>query len=602
MLSFKNVLTLGNTSSLITYKSVTSVQTNKRPYSGLFLLSVTNAQQAQESNVEYNVIALLNQTTFKSMAVIVDNVAYPLVSNSTFPILYSGKAPQAQSGYHYAKLYSNSEERVEEAFLRQSVNSSTPHEFFNRTWNTHENAKFPQVYPDLESIHRINSNLHRDNEIPTIHIVGNNSALDRMHQKIQENVTVAATISYLSLHDAYQFQDVEVSLAGNSARLLPKLSYNLKLKKKDDLYGYRRLKLRSLGFDPSYIREQLSYDFIKSMGLPSSQFSYVRVFMNDRELGLFGIIDPFKNGWLSTMFASGDSSYKNGNLYQSGFNSNSYLPDLSYINNKTAYADGQYKIKEKASGNKKDNFEPLMDLTKFIAEAPTNTSDAVAKWNEMIDTDSILRFFTLDVLAAYVDGYLSNLNNYYIYQDPKTNKFTYMCADMDLTFGSSMVNLQKFTSGNYSAYPGMYERPLSKQILRVPEFEAKYRQIIQNTTNQLFNPDATNQRIDDLVNMIKEDIEWDKTLTGVNTAIFDSVAAGNVSWLIGGGGSEPAVPTNSTNQPVIDKETILDLIDRLLHPVSLDIAINGPTGHISLFGVKEWIRNMQQNVSHFFSQ
>ncbi|KAI9283277.1 coth protein-domain-containing protein [Sporodiniella umbellata] len=575
MLSFKNVLTLG-----------------------LFLLSVTNAQQAQESNVEYNVIALLNQTTFKSMAVIVDNVAYPLVSNSTFPILYSGKAPQAQSGYHYAKLYSNSEERVEEAFLRQSVNSSTPHEFFNRTWNTHENAKFPQVYPDLESIHRINSNLHRDNEIPTIHIVGNSEKLTLVNSNITSDVSAKVDMSYISLHDAFQFKDVEISLSGNSARLLPKVSYNLKLKKKNDLYGYRRLKLRSLGFDPSYIREQIAYDIIKSMGLPSSQFSYVRVFMNDRELGLFGIIDPFKNGWLSTMFAGGDSSYKNGYLYQAGLGLGTGVPDLSYTTNSSAYASGLYKVKDKASGGKKDNFEPLIELTKFIAEAPTNTSDAVAKWSEKIDMDSVLRFFAFDVLAGSADGYIANTNNYYIYQDPKSNKYVFLSADMDLTLGDTMVDLQSLWTGNYTAFPGMYVRPLSKQVLLVPEFEAKYRQILQNTTNQLFNLDVISTRIDDLANMIREDVDWDHTLIPVNLELLEQMASAlNLTANTTVSSTKP-LEVNGLNLT----STTLDLAKRLFVQFPLDVAVNGPTGYKSLTGVKEWFTGIHQNVTHFFSQ
>lgn len=350
----------------------------------MLLASIVNAQQDQSATIEYNVISLLNQTTFKSMAVVVDNVIYPLQSNTTFPILFSGKAPLAQSGYHYAKMYASSDGGLEEPFSRQPINESTPHEFFNRTWNTHENAQFPQLYPYLDSVHRIQSNLHRDNEIPTIHIVGNDTMLGVLNANITGDVKVKTNVSYISLHDAFQYQDVEISLAGNSARMLPKLSYNLKLKKKDDLYGYRRLKLRSLYLDPSYIREQLAYDFIKSMGLVSSEFSFVRVFMNERELGLFGIIDTFKSNWLSNVFADGSSSYKNGYLYQGA-------SDLSYMTNSTAYANGQYKIKKEASGGSKDDYDPLIELTKFIAEAPTNGTDVVEKWNEKIDVDSVLR-------------------------------------------------------------------------------------------------------------------------------------------------------------------------------------------------------------------
>ncbi|KAG1474173.1 hypothetical protein G6F56_000505 [Rhizopus delemar] len=565
---------------------------------GLLLASIVNAQQDQSATIEYNVISLLNQTTFKSMAVVVDNVIYPLQSNTTFPILFSGKAPLAQSGYHYAKMYTSSDGGLEEPFSRQPINESTPHEFFNRTWNTHENAQFPQLYPYLDSVHRIQSNLHRDNEIPTIHIVGNDTMLGVLNANITGDVKVKTNVSYISLHDAFQYQDVEISLAGNSARMLPKLSYNLKLKKKDDLYGYRRLKLRSLYLDPSYIREQLAYDFIKSMGLVSSEFSFVRVFMNERELGLFGIIDTFKSNWLSNVFADGSSSYKNGYLYQGLSGSGNLTSDLSYMTNSTAYANGQYKIKKEASGGSKDNYDPLIELTKFIAEAPTNGTDVVEKWNEKIDVDSVLRFFTMDVLAGYSDGYLSNRNNFYVYQDLESNKFTYLCADMDLTLGNTLFKLQDMWSGNYTAFPGMYTRPLSKQMLLVPEFNEKYRQLLQNATDRLFNPEVTNTRIDDLANMIREDVAWDQTLTPLSMGLLAIIGPSlNLTAILG----DPT-PTGGVLDSPFDRATIMDVAERLFNPVPFDVAVNGPTGHISLTGVKEWFSGIHQNATRFFSQ
>ncbi|KAG1230998.1 hypothetical protein G6F68_019240 [Rhizopus microsporus] len=64
--------------------------------------------------------------------------------------------------------------------------------------------------------------------------------------------------------------------------------------------------------------------------------------MNDQELGLFGIIDTFKGNWLANVFADGDSSYKNGYLYQGLFatpesGAFNHTSDLSYMDNTTAY-------------------------------------------------------------------------------------------------------------------------------------------------------------------------------------------------------------------------------------------------------------------------
>lgn len=74
------------------------------------------------------------------------------------------------------------------------------------------------------------------------------------------------------------FENAKVSVAGRSSRFIEKLSYNLKTKKKsdDNLFNYKNIKLRAMAFDPSYVREKLCFSAIKSVGIPATEFSYVR--------------------------------------------------------------------------------------------------------------------------------------------------------------------------------------------------------------------------------------------------------------------------------------------------------------------------------------
>ncbi|KAI9482872.1 MAG: coth protein-domain-containing protein [Benjaminiella poitrasii] len=550
--------------------------------------------------IQYNVIGLVNQTD--SMAVNIDNTTYTLNRNDTIPLLHSGLAPAAETGYHYVRII-NGSNMIDEPFWRPPTTNGTPYEFFNRTWNNYSIATFPQIYPELPAINRIQSRLHLEGQIPTLHIMGNQSRFDEMHNNsTEDSLFVKSNITYLSLNETRVFKKVEVSLAGRSSRWVPKLSYNLKL---DDerLYGYRRLKLRAMATDPSYIREQLAYDIVKSVGLASSEFSFVRVFLNDRALGLFGLIETFQDPWLANTFANGSSKYKNGNLYQGVYATplsiyNNHTSDLSYLgNNLTSYGEGQYKIKQEAAKSKDRGWRPLRDLTKFIATAPTNETDAVARWNARINTDSVLRAMALEVLLGYADGYAAMVDNYYMYQSP-TN-YIYIPSDMDLTFGSTMFNLSAMWSGNYRTYPGLVSRPLLK-ILDVPEFNRSFNQLLINTTNALVNPNATHARIDGLVDMIREDVAWDRSLSRVGENIFGSINT------VGGGSNQTSGVLSAVIGDAfpsdLDVAAVQDLAGRINQSIPLETAVNGPTGHISLAGVKEWIRNVHQNVTRFYSR
>ncbi|KAI9281638.1 coth protein-domain-containing protein [Sporodiniella umbellata] len=562
---------------------------------GILLYCLVYAQQDEASSIEYNVISMLNRSLHISMCVIVDNTSYPLNSNSSFPILYTGKAPLALLGYQYARVTLENSTQPE-PFIRHSVNMKTPNEFFNRTWNSRDNAQFPQVYPPLKSIHRIQSNLHKHNEIPTVHITGDQTMIDAMHHNVSADIKFKSNLTYLSLKDALKFQGVEVSLSGRSSRWMPKLSYNLKLKKGENMYGYREIKLRSLYLDPTYLREQVAYDFVKSMGLASSDFSFVRVFMNDQELGLFGMIDIFTDSWLSNMFANGDRSYKNGYLYQGVYTSlkasqQKHISDLSFYENSTAYEDGQYKIKEKASGSKNDDYKPLINFTKFIVNPPTNSPDVVKKWNEQIDMDSFLRSLVLEVLMGHSDGHLAMADNYYLYQDPKERRFIYIPSDMDTTLGVSIVRLQKMISGNYSTFPGWGLRPLVNQIMQVPEFKHTFENLLQVTTDRLVNPKTTRSRIDDLAAMIEEDVAWDKSLSRVSLNLFSNGQEQS---------NEAKSEFGSMSNPEFCPDAFFELSRIPSRNLSLDTALNGPINSEYLIGINEWIKKIHQNTISFF--
>jgi hypothetical protein len=205
----------------------------------------------------------------------------------------------------------------------------------------------------------------------------------------------------------------------------------------------------------------------------------------------------------------------------------------------------------------------------------------------------------LEVLLGYSDGYLAMADNYYIYQNLEANNYVYISTDMGLTFGSTMFSLKDMWSGNYSTFPGLKTRPLMEKILQVPQFNKQYNELLINFTSMLINPNKTNDRIDNLVNMIQEDVAWDKTLPRFGDNILgqmDPSAAGNdeASSIIGNVVGD-GIPEE------LDPAVVANFAQRVNASIPFKTAVNGPTGYISLAGVKEWISNISQNVISFYS-
>ncbi|KAI9498765.1 coth protein-domain-containing protein [Zychaea mexicana] len=521
------------------------------------------------------------------MAVIVDDNSYPLNRSLSSQMVYTGTGPVAQNGYYYAKT-SGSSILEREPFIRTPVHGDTIYESYNRSQNVWDIPSLPQLYNRLYN--RIDTDLHKDGQIGTIHIYGNISGMDFMHANILDDVKVVANMTYIRGSDLLKFEDIEFELAGVSARWVSKLSYNVKIPKGGDtLYGYRRLKLRALAMDPSYIREMVVYKTINAAGVAASDFSYVRLFINDHPVGIYGLIEVYKNPWLRNEFDNGNKDYEQGNLYQArgGFGDIPALDsDLRYIGeNVSQYAIGQYKIKEDPSEGE-PSFEPMMDLTRFLKNASTAS---VSEWEQYFDMEALIRNMALEILLGFSDGYFTIANNYYMYQDGLNSKrFIYIPADVDTTLGATLVKLSDMLTGNYSTYPGFQMRPLMPQLLQVPELKDRFEHYIHDLSRRLINPTHLDPLIDATVAMIRQETEWDYTIKPLNT--FD--------WSIIFNNTESIFQDLNLSYP-IDEETIVDIVHR--KPISFETAVNGPTGYISLCGVKEFIANSSRAIQSFYN-
>jgi spore coat protein CotH len=182
--------------------------------------------------------------------------------------------------------------------------------------------------------------------------------------------------------------DATINLAGRSSRWNPKLSYSLKTPKHQDLLGFRHLKLRANAIDPSALREILCYDIMKSMGLPTSGASYVRVILNDQPVGLFLLIEPYKSNWYKNEFGGGKKLKHGQGITYHGYGGPA---DLSPFADMKDYETHYHIVQKPDKKHGPPSYDRLLDFIDFLEEAPTTAEDAADIWNKHIDVESVIR-------------------------------------------------------------------------------------------------------------------------------------------------------------------------------------------------------------------
>ncbi|EPB90856.1 hypothetical protein HMPREF1544_02273 [Mucor circinelloides 1006PhL] len=566
----------------------------QKPQLLVLLLGISNAIA---QNITYKVVTTaIDHDSQHSMGVLIDNyeTPFPLIASEDMPYIYTGNAPIAKTGYSYVRFNKGSKSLEErEAFTRDGIETDSMFEFYNRSRNTYSVPELPKLYEPVDAMHRVASNLHYNDRIPTFFLSGDISAIQGNSSK---GIDAAVNVTYVGLDEAKTFKGAKIQLSGRGTRNLPKASYKIKFNKRDMLFGYRKIKFRSLTTDPSYIREKLAFDLAESFGLPTTRYSYARLFINNKPYGLFGIEEDFSNPWVANEFNNGvKKGFNQGILYNGAIRSNlEYLgeSEAPYLAVKVKkFGDTAYSIKAKPAQGKAD-MKKLIALTKFLKNAPSTEPDAVAIWNQHLDTDSVLRSLALEIFLGDTDGYISSGDNYYIYEDPAhQGRFVYIIYDLDLTQGSASRHYVSQTlKGDYTKFLGYNEkRPLLHQILKVPEFKSKFESILRNIIQkQRDNQDFLYQRIDALSVMLKEDVAWDKSISRESRE-------NTVSQYL-----ERIVEKGKENNGKSAEANVVDYSKRILYNnIPFDTAVNGTINRLTIMGLKEWYSKMIESYSSF---
>ena len=110
------------------------------------------------------------------------------------------------------------------------------------------------------------------------------------------------------------------------------------------------------------------------------------------------------------------------------------------------------------------------------------------------------------MLSSY-DGILSDGQNFYVYLDPRSNKFGLIPWDLDLAWGGFFLLGTKVERERASIWhPWVGRNRFIERVMAVEEFRCIYRAHLEDFSTRLLLPERLSQRIDDMAAMIRSPI------------------------------------------------------------------------------------------------
>lgn len=259
-------------------------------------------------------------------------------------------------------------------------------------------------------------------------------------------------------------------LRGNTSRQAQKKSFKVSFNtfvRGARYNGLKGFNLNGEHNDPSLSRAHIAWYLGAQFGLPVSRTAHYELYINGVYRGLYLHIEHINDDWLSLRFKQ-----PSGNLFKCN-----YGADLNFINNQpNAYkftASNGVRVYELATNEATDDYSGLSKLIETLNN--TASHNLFCALDTIFDIETYLKTLAFEVATGHWDNYAFNKNNYYLYQNPETNKFVYIPYDIDNSFGIDWFNIN-WATRHINTWPNnQLNLPLAQRLLAVPQMAEIYR-------------------------------------------------------------------------------------------------------------------------------
>ena len=198
---------------------------------------------------------------------------------------------------------------------------------------------------------------------------------------------------------------------GSQSHSRPSLKIKLNhVDKGAEIEGLTNLTLNNNKQDTSQMSQFMGYALFNAMGSPAPRCAYAQVTVNGESLGIYSHVETVRKPLLKRAFGNDDGALYEGTVVDF---------------NKAWENSFEHKRGDDTLGREK-----IIALIDVLA----NNQVTEQTIGELVDLESFYRFWAIESLLGFWDGYSGNTNNFFIYLNPETDKFHFLPWGADSLF------------------------------------------------------------------------------------------------------------------------------------------------------------------------
>jgi len=525
-----------------------------------YIVNISNA-------VYFKVICAPQDYAGQSVSVNIDGTSYPMTS-AKGDILYEYKYDNVPTKYYYeiTGTAQNELSMIGEPRTWDPQSTTTLYEVYGRKHSIGDDIikTIPRLYAPLEGYDKF-SPLFQEGEVPVINFHLTDVDYNRLIS-LTDDPKEKFTIEFdlFTPYEQYHFTNVSLSLSGQGSRADDKKPYKVDLsednsKFNSEIFNRKEFKLRNLRLDQSHIKNKIVEDIAESLGLPVTQSTLCRLYINNKSYGLYELSDLYKKKFVRNFFNPQKNSdgYIYGSLYKGVSQQSAQGKDIpAYLYSDMAGAQISELYESIVTSNPMDPHADMQNMIKWLNDLPDNAPKEEIE--KKFDVDMFLKYMVIEYLICHWDGLLGNGNNFLIYVEPNDGKYHVFSYDFDSTLGQwchavdgniddYVTNVVDEADRAYGDSP--QRKPLLfTKILKNQNILPIFNDLVKEVVGNLFNIDALGPRLDYFYELLKEDMYW-----GV-----DALNNGSVETKQFGGGADEKLSREGVDKQYSDVEANIE--------------------------------------------
>lgn len=318
-------------------------------------------------------------------------------------------------------------------------------------------------------------------EVITRHILIPDQQLEYLNKDVYSDRFVNAFISVSG-----KKKPIKIRYRGGHTRNYPKKSYDM-------ILNGKRLHLNAEYDDPSFLRNALSFQFFRWIGVPSPKTKHILLRLNGEEQGVYLQIESVDRRFFQRRKIPVQALF-----YAVNDNANFSLTNPDTGKRKRTLFDGYEQI----IGNATDR----RHLKTFISRLNHLPESKLRRFlGANVDIDNYLRWLAGAVLTGNYDGFEQN---YAIYRHRTQKLYRMIPWDYEGTWGRNCFG--KRCESSLVRITGYNQ--LTKAVLSVGSYRKRYKKILHDILQHYFTVNRIERKIEEILRNIDPFVceDWNK--------------------------------------------------------------------------------------------